>query len=730
MLTCCFIRSFRWVVPALCIACLAACTGTLKLKEGERLYTGAKVKLTKADDDWDIKILKKDLKKTVILPRPNKKILWMRPGLSIYHTFHNRREKSFGNFVATRFGQEPVLYNAQIANRHLELIEERAANDGFFKVKTDPEELSRKHSVKIVHRVRVEAPRKLVTGVKYPSDSTELSQAIAALQSKSLVKAGQPYHLEELIFERQRIADTLRNHGWYYFSPDNLLFEADTALVLEQGELHLTLTVKKEVDSRERRRYRLGAITVYPDYDLAKHTVSDRSGFDTLPTGCLSYVYKDLDVRRAVLDRQIFLRCGAYFSNDEYQSTIFRLLNLNLHKFINIRFEPSAQSDSLLDVTINLTPYLPERVEGTLSGVFSPGFYSGVRAGASYNHRNLFHGAETFRIGWTGAYLRTNNDNFDYDDFLISDVYAKLSFPRFLLLRDRQTRTFNTTQFSLRHEVNYFNYNLPELGKFGLSFQRMRGEGGYSWKKNRRGSSIQEFNPLSLGLQYSDMSDQSLKQQLISGIPEDTTGTLVLLLTFVEYLPNYTFTIDQRLEPARRRTIYFRQRFAGQISGYTPNEALPDDYDLPNPLNFFVESDYRQYQRTHGRNVLAMRLAAAAGIPLKKNSVIALLDRYAFGGASSVRAFPPRSVGPGVQPRDTSGTGLGVGLYTGNVLLEGSIEYRMPIGKYPELAFFVDAGNVWLTSGPDASDATQFKFNRFYKELASGAGMGLRVNLG
>jgi len=101
-----------------------------------------------------------------------------------------------------------------------------------------------------------------------------------------------------------------------------------------------------------------------------------------------------------------------------------------------------------------------------------------------------------------------------------------------------------------------------------------------------------------------------------------------------------------------------------------------------------------------------------------------------IGGASSVRAFGPRTVGPGSTPRNVDTTGLTVGNYTGNLLFESSIEYRMPVGKYPELAFFVDAGNVWLTSGSDATDASKFRFDRFYRELALGTGVGLRVNLG
>ena len=241
---------------------------------------------------------------------------------------------------------------------------------------------------------------------------------------------------------------------------------------------------------------------------------------------------------------------------------------------------------------------------------------------------------------------------------------------------------------------------------------------------------VHAANPLSLGLQYSTTSDRSIRQQLIGDIPNDSTGASRALLTFLEFKPNYTFTFDQRLEPARRLTVYFRQRFAGQASGYVGNRYLPKDYPLESPLNLFVESDYRQYQKTNGRNVLAFRMAVGAGIPLRPNGSIALLDRFVIGGASSVRAFAPRTVGPGAQARDSSPLGLKVGNYTGNLLIESSLEYRMPLGRYPELAVFLDAGNVWLTSGPEATEESKFRVNRFYKELAVGTGVGLRVNLG
>jgi len=721
-------RFFFLAITFIALSLGSGCTGTGRLADGERLYTGAKIKISKLNKNWDTKILKADLKNAVILPRPNKKILWMRPRLVLHYMFKNSRENSIGTFIANRMGQAPVLYEPKTAARQRELLEERAGNDGFFMVRIESKEKLGKHKAQIIHQVLVQAPREKIGTVTFPSDSSVLSRRIADMRPQSLVNPGAFYHLEELIAERQRLSDTLRNHGWYYFSPDNLLFEADTFQA--SGDVNLKLRIKKETGARERQQYRIASVTVYPDYDLAKQTGPKQEPSDTLRFKCLTYVYHHLYTKTSVLNRQILLECGKYYANKSYQATIFRLLNLNIYKFINIRFDVSPLSDTLLDAHVYLTPFRPERIEGNLSGVFSTGFYAGARTGIAYSHRNTFGGAEALRISLNGAYLRTNKDNFDFKDFIVSDASARLTLPRLLFLKTRNPQSFSSTQFNVRHESNWFKYDLPELGLFRLSFQRLQGEAGYLWRKNSRSTVVHEFNPLNLGTQFSTVNNATIRQKLIEGIPADTTGTLRSLLTFLEFKPNYTFTVDQRMEPAMRLTRYFRLRFAGQASGYTKNKYLPADFKLASPLNFFVETDYRQYQKTHGRNVLAARLAIGAGLPLRANGNIALLDRYVIGGAASVRAFAPRTVGPGATSRDSSSSALTVGNFTGNILVESSIEYRMPLGRYPELAIFMDAGNIWLSSGDDATAASQFRVRSFYRELALGTGLGLRVNLG
>ncbi len=121
-------------------------------------------------------------------------------------------------------------------------------------------------------------------------------------------------------------------------------------------------------------------------------------------------------------------------------------------------------------------------------------------------------------------------------------------------------------------------------------------------------------------------------------------------------------------------------------------------------------------------------------VPLTGESYFYIFDQYAIGGASSVRAFSPRTIGPGATPLTGSGAGGSILSFTnhsGNILLLTSLELRRSLGKSWELASFFDAGNVWLVQAINAEQADGvFSFGKFYEQLASGAGLGIRYNLG
>ena len=58
-----------------------------------------------------------------------------------------------------------------------------------------------------------------------------------------------------------------------------------------------------------------------------------------------------------------------------------------------------------------------------------------------------------------------------------------------------------------------------------------------------------------------------------------------------------------------------------------------------------------------------------------------------------------------------------------------NLEYRFPIVSVLEGAAFIDAGNIWNWREQENNQGGKFDINTFYKEIAVGTGIGLRINI-
>ena len=114
------------------------------------------------------------------------------------------------------------------------------------------------------------------------------------------------------------------------------------------------------------------------------------------------------------------------------------------------------------------------------------------------------------------------------------------------------------------------------------------------------------------------------------------------------------------------------------------------------------------------------------------SKVLPFVKQFYSGGANGIRAWQVRSLGPGryeVPPIVIGGDTIkAYPNQSADFKLEANFEYRFDLFWILQGAFFVDAGNIWAVNQNDKREGALFKFNKFYKDIAIGTGLGLRFD--
>jgi len=145
------------------------------------------------------------------------------------------------------------------------------------------------------------------------------------------------------------------------------------------------------------------------------------------------------------------------------------------------------------------------------------------------------------------------------------------------------------------------------------------------------------------------------------------------------------------------RGIYFRnyfQAFGGPLGG---------DRDF---LKYFSRLSF--YYPAVKKSVIELRLRAGLADPYSSTNKIPIYERFFAGGASTIRGYRERKVGPiDTVTEDPIG---------GEALFIGNIEYTYPVADFLKVASFFDTGNVWQKNKDFLSG-----------DLKSSIGLGVRV---
>jgi outer membrane protein insertion porin family len=695
---------------------LGSCTGAKYLSENQKFYKGAILKLAQDDKSKANNTLLKELS-AVVEPEPNETLFGMRPAVWIYGTTKEPKGKGFRYFLKNNLGKPPVIYDPTIPEKTIRLLENRLFNNGYFKSKVICEVKEKQKEVSLEYEVSLKQPF-TINEIQLPQDTSSIAQEIREINPQSLLKKGEVYNLELLKSERVRINEYLKDQGYYYFNPDFILFEADTAL--NNNELNLTIQLKDAALKSSLIKYRIDKVNVYPNYKIEQDSLIKAAKKTTIND--ISYRDPKSKFRYQIFEPLMFLKPGDIYQISNHNLTLKRLSELNAHKFMNIRFQKSDSISGILDTQIFLTPETTRSLLLDIEVTSKSNNFVGPEMSINFKNQNKWRGAEVFAVKLSGGFESQISGSGNTLNSYEVGINANVTIPR--LIAPIRITTLPTSEIP-KTKIELGNALLRRAGFY--SFNKTKMSLGYTWHTNK--NRFHQFNPININyffltnttpefdllLDENPSLKQSFEDQFIIG------GT-------------YSYTVSDQLKKKDQNYLYFKSSFdlSGNLAQVltktvgNKNDQRNEILGLPYAQYVRTDFDFRYFWNLKNDRLIATRMLLGLGLAHGNSDELPYTKQFFIGGSNSIRAFRPRGIGPGSyqSPNDNS-------LFidqSGDLKIEANLEYRARIYGVFKGAVFLDAGNVWLLNDDPNRPGGVFKSENIYNEIGVGTGAGLRLD--
>ncbi|WP_163410573.1 translocation and assembly module lipoprotein TamL [Flavobacterium ajazii] len=695
------------------------CSNTKYLPEGELLYTGGSVKVKDSIiKKSDRKALEKELE-GLLRPKPNKQFLGLRPKLWIYNIAGEpKKEKGFRYWLRTKVGEEPVLFSKVDLDYNASVLRNFTENKGYFKTRVSADSTVRNKRATAEYIV---VPKKqyIIKSVTFPDDSLAMSRIIGRSSRRSLLKVGNPYDLDVIKAERERIDARLKERGYYYFNPDYILAKADSSK--GDHEVKIRLVIKDDAPPKALTSYKIDKIFVYPNFSISKDSVKYK------PEDIVQY--KDFTIidtadtfKPRVFDRTIYFKKGDLYNRKDHNLTLNRFVNLGTFSFVKNEFRTSDSIKNALDSYYYLTLLPKKFIRVEVLGKTNSASYTGTEVNVNWNNRNLFRGAELLTVSvFGGADFQLSGTNNGKNIYKLG-TETSLTWPRFIVPFfpiEGSSEYIPRTKATVRYEYQN-RTQLYALNSFKTSF-------GYLWKENAR----KEHQLNVFDITY--VSPNHVTQEYLDDIKEDESLGKVIEKQLI-FGPTYSYTYTNTMQKRKKNTFYFNGELdlAGNITGLVTGANVKKNdtikiFDVPFSQYAKIKADFRHYLKLSKESELASRVIVGLGLPYGNSGVLPTSKQFVVGGTNSIRAFRARSIGPGSY-LNTVTTNNYLPDQSGDLKLEFSTEYRAKLFSIVRGAAFIDAGNIWLVNADPNKPGAEFSKD-FMKEIAVGAGVGLRFDV-
>ncbi len=718
-----------YIYIVICLSALGmSCSNARYLPKGESLFLGGSVDIhDKYGSKRERKTLEEDLE-AAVKPKPNTTVLGIRLKLTAYNLAHDTSKKGFIRKALRKFGEPPVLASRFDAAVNKQLFTNLMENRGYFYPRVNVALKTRRKKTKAMFDVYT-GPQYTIHEVYVVRDSTSVTNDIYEAHDKSLLHKGDPYNLDVIKAERERIDKVLKEQGYYYFSPDNIIVLADSTI--GNHEVNLYVEVKKDIPEDAGRQFYINRVFIYPNYRIGNGRrfrngdstrVARRRRRSLRNDDTLFYKRYYIIGNTHLYKPRIFTQAMQFYPGDLYNRTdqnraLNRLINMSTFKFVKNEFK--RKDENLLDVSYYLTPLPKKALRTELGGYTKNDSRVGSEVSLSWRNRNAMHGAELFAIKGSAGFEVQGTGNRKRPSTYQFSIEPSITFPRFVV----PFIDVPSSSLFVPHTVLKTNYTLQirkalyRLNSFSFNY-------GYEWKEDIR----KEHQLFPINITY-------VKTDTLN---KDTTFHVNfsnLVFNGLIIGPTYEYTFNTRVsETPRHDEFYFNGQadLSGNILG-----LVQDANEATNPQTIFgqryaqyvkLQTDFRHYLN-YGRSpaaILASRIFIGVGIPYGNSSILPNVKQFFSGGNSSLRGFPSRLVGPGTfhEPVDS----LTFIETSGDLKLELNTELRTPIYNFIHGAAFIDAGNIWTYNKSTLFPGGKFEGDKFLSQLAVDVGVGLRFD--
>lgn len=696
---------------------LYSCSATKFVPDGEYLLDKVKIKS-------DIPEYKTFELKPYVRQSPNYKMFALnKTKFQLYNLAGKDSSKWINRFVK-KIGEPPVIFDSTLVYKTASEFRKLFINKGYLHVDVSSEINLKNKKADVIYRIKGNEPYR-IRNYSSTIEDEEIGKELT--KYNSLIKEGMLFDRNMLDKERIQISNFLRNRGYYAFDKDYISYDADSALNNFSVDLNMKLGLFRNLSpdgktiETQHRKYYLNKIYLYLDFDPLKLNNPDEyTPSDSLFTRGYTIYYqgKKPSIRGKTLLNNCFMVPQGVYSQLQEEETYSAFSALNALNNIHIHFEEFLRNDTnWLNVDVVTLPAKKQTATYAVEGTNTAGNL-GVASSVNYTHRNLFRGSETFNFKVRGAYETIKNFDNPYTEI---GGEASVHIPKFVVPFFHIPRNLRaSTEFSL----SYNHQNRPEYNRILLS-------GGirYVWREGEGLSAQHQFDLMDIDYVYLPKKDSIFMSRLPSGAKYFGYTDQFIVGSGYSYSKS-TFDPIQ----TQRNAYSFRASLesAGNLL-YLLNTAsnvkkdAQGSYKLFNTLFAqFVKGDVN-YARTivfDKQNSIAWRIGGGIGFPYGNTKMLPFEKRYYSGGANSVRAWSVRELGPGRYQRVDSTTFFN---QSGDIKMDFNIEYRSRFFWKLEAAAFIDAGNIWTIQNYEGQEGGAFKFDSFYKEMAIGYGIGLRL---